>query len=194
MLIYDIEIKKAILGKGEKPIEGIEYCTGWNDHEAMGVSTVCCYDYEEDRYRVFCEDNLREFALLVERHDTIVGFNNIGFDNKVLAYVIPRGENIEPINVKECLDQKSYDIFAKIRDAGGGWCSLDGMIKANFLTEGKTGNGAMAPVWYQSGQWGKLVDYCLADVWLTKKLLDIIISGQKIISPKTGMYLKIEKP
>ena len=192
MLVYDIEICKAILGKGDQPIEGVEYCEGWGDHEGMGVSCVCCYDYADDRYRVFMEDNMSDFALLVAGHEVIVGFNNIGFDNKVLAYAWP--SLIHHERNLEWLNEKSYDILAEIRAAGGGWCKLDGIIKANGLAKGKTGNGAMAPVWYQAGRIGKLCDYCLADVWLTKKLLDLIIYGQPLISSRTGQVINIRKP
>ena len=51
LVVYDIEIQKGILGKKEKPVPGIEYCNGWNDHANMGISVICAYDYEEDRYR-----------------------------------------------------------------------------------------------------------------------------------------------
>ena len=190
MLVYDIEIKKAILGKNDSPIEGVEYCEGWNDHVGMGVSCVCCYDYVDDRYRVFCEDNMSDFALLIAGHDVIVGFNNIGFDNKVLACQCTEFSE----QSLKYLNERSYDILAEIRNAGGGWCGLDAMVKANSLATGKTGNGAMAPVWYQAGRIGKLVDYCTADVWLTKKLLDKIIQGEPLISSKTGQVINVRKP
>jgi len=205
MLVYDIEICKAILGKNNRPMTGVEYCEGWHDHKRMGVSCVCCYDYIENRYRTFMEDNMEDFVLLVESRRTLVGFNNIGFDNKVIAYAVPKGNDdpkklpgwtmpTDPVNVEKYLNKKSYDILAEIRNAGGGWCSLDAMVKANNLATGKTGNGALAPVWYQQGRIGKLVDYCLADVWLTKKLLDKIIQGEPLISSKTGQVINIKKP
>ena len=192
MLIYDIEIKKAILGKNDEPLDSVRYCEGWGDHEGMGTSCVCCYDYTEDRYRTFMEDNMQDFSLLVDAHDIIVGFNNIGFDNKVLAYTLRGLITVE--RTLEWLSEKSYDILTEIRAAGGGWCGLDAMIKANGLAQGKTGNGAMAPVWYQAGRIGKLIDYCMADVWLTKKLLDLIIQGKPIFSSKTGQIINIKKP
>jgi len=190
MVIYDIEIKKAILSKNETKIEGVEYCKGWNDHANMDVSCLVCYDYIENRYRTFMEDNMSDFALLIAGREVIVGFNNIGFDNKVLAHegADPYEQNLEYLN------KKSYDILTEIRNAGGGWCSLDAMVKTNNLAMGKTGNGALAPVWYQQGRIGKLVDYCLADVWLTKKLLDKIIQGEPLISSKTGRIINIRKP
>jgi len=190
VIIYDIEIKRCILGKNEKPVEGVEYCEGWGDHANMGVSCVCCYDYVEDRYRTFMEDNMEDFGLLVAGREIIVGFNNINFDNKVLAHegADPYEQNLEYLN------KKSYDILAEIRSAGGGWCSLDAMVRANGLAAGKTGNGAMAPVWYQEGRIGKLADYCTADVWLSKKLLDKIIQGETLISSKTGQVINVRKP
>lgn len=59
-IVYDCEIKKAILGKKETAIEGIEYCKGWGDHAGMGVSVTGVYDSGENRYRVFCDDNAEE--------------------------------------------------------------------------------------------------------------------------------------
>ena len=39
ILIYDCEIIKAVPidYKNEAPIEGIEYCKGWDDHKNMGI-------------------------------------------------------------------------------------------------------------------------------------------------------------
>jgi hypothetical protein len=128
MLIYDIEIKKAIPDKGKRPVESVEYCGGWNDHENMGVSTVCAYDYEEDRYRVFCEDNLEEFSALVDAHDVIVSFNGIGFDNPVLSYVLTTPDIATTI-ILERLNEKSYDI----RDKGRKWS----MVRPRRYDKGK---------------------------------------------------------
>ena len=197
MLIYDCEISAAIRGRGEAKREGIKYCQGWKDYAGMGISTVCAYDYESDQYGVFCQDNMDEFEALVRECDILVGFNSISFDNNVLTCVVPA-------LTKEYLDAKSYDILVEIWKAAGlspefkypshiGY-SLDAMVKANDLASGKTGNGALAPVWYQTGQWGRLVNYCLADVWLTKKLLDKIILCEPLVNPKAGGGLDLENP
>ena len=197
MLIYDCEIARAIRGRGEVKREGIKYCQGWQDHGNMGISTVCCYDYEKDQYGVFCQDNMDEFIELVAECDILVGFNSISFDNNVLSCVVPG-------LTKEKLDAKSYDILVEIWKAAGlspefkypshiGY-SLDAMVKANDLASGKTGNGALAPVWYQTGQWGRLINYCLADIWLTKKLLDKIIRDGKLVSPKSKGTITLKSP
>lgn len=181
-IIYDIEIKKSILGKREQPIEGIEYCAGWHDHANMGISCICAYDYGEQRYRVFMEDNLTAFAELVRQRELIVGFNSIGFDNAVCAH-----------NAIDVAAERSYDILVELW-AGAGLgpkfaypshmgFGLDATCAANFGTR-KSGNGALAPVLYQRKQFGELVDYCMNDVALTKQLFDRIVSHGELKDPR----------
>ncbi len=194
-IIYDIEIKKAIQSRNEEHIEGVEYCKGWKDYEGMGISVIAAYDYAEGRSRVFCKDNIGEFQTLVDRSDMIIGFNHIGFDNQVC---LANGISIEP------WPEKNYDLLAEIWNAAGlsrtfggksytGY-SLDACIKANFPEYGKTGHGALAPVHWQQGRIGNVIDYCLADVWLTKMLFEKIANENEINDPKEGGILKFENP
>lgn len=191
-IIYDIEIKRSILGKKERPIEGIEYCAGWHDHANMGISCICAYDYVEGRYRVFMEDNLQAFADLVAARDMIVGFNSIAFDNAVCSH---NGIHV-PV-------EKSYDILVELwRGAGLGaqfeypshaGFGLDASCAVNFGTR-KSGNGALAPVLYQRKQFGELVDYCINDVVLTKQLLDLIVEKGEVADPRGTGTLSVAKP
>ena len=150
MIVYDIEIKKAIAGKNDELLDGIEYCGGWHDHSNMGISCICAYDYRQDRYRTFCDDNMAEFQALACDADLLVGFNNIGFDNKVI-----RANGLFDIksNVSGSIDfdAKSYDILREIWVADGlspefhypshiGY-GLDNVVQCNFGF-GKTGHGA----------------------------------------------------
>jgi hypothetical protein len=193
MLIYDCEIKKAILSKTESPIEGIEYCEGWRDFEGMGISCIGAYDYHTDRYRVFCEDNFPEFQALVDSHEVIIGFNSIGFDNPLCAangIVVP--------------DEKSYDALVEVWLAAGlgpmfrypshmGF-GLDAICKVNFGLE-KSGHGAVAPVQWQRGQIGSVIDYCLNDVKITKRLTDCIEQHGTIKDPTdTKRILTVRRP
>ncbi|OGR25903.1 MAG: hypothetical protein A2139_14165 [Desulfobacca sp. RBG_16_60_12] len=182
MLIYDCEIEKAILGRGEVPIEGIEYCKGWSDFKGMGISCICAYNYNDDRYRVFCRDNFDEFQALVNAHDIIVGFNSLAFDNLLCA---AHGLTIPP--------DKSYDILVEVWRAAGlgpkfeypshAGFGLDAICKANFELN-KTGHGSHAPVLWQQGKIGQVIDYCLQDVRLTHRLLDWIDLGCPIRDPR----------
>lgn len=197
MLIYDIEIKKAILGKGEDLLVNIDYCDGWDDHANMGVSCIGAYDYVEDRYRVFMDDNYSEFKDLIARRNLIIGFNNINFDNRVIhAYGLIDYTH----EALQELEDKSYDLLQAIWQSATGvegihrnfdfkvhmGYGLDACIKANFPeVGGKTGHGALAPVDYQQKKFGSLVDYCLSDVWLTKMLFDQVRDQGYMTNPKT---------
>ena len=186
MLIYDIEIKKAIRGKNEERLTGIEYCEGWHDHANMGIACIGAYDYIEDRYRVFMDDNMNEFLKLCDAREVLAGFNSIAFDNAVIGAAIPCNFGISD-------GSKFYDILVELWAAAGlgskfaypthAGFGLDALCKANFGTA-KSGNGALAPVDFQNGRYGSLVDYCLNDVRLTKQALDEIIRSGSLKDPR----------
>jgi hypothetical protein len=193
-LIYDIEILKAIPDRNGQRLEGIEYCEGWHDHANMGIACIGAYDYVEDRARVFTEDNMSDFLDLCDDRDVLVGFNSIPFDNAVIAAT----RNIDLLPEARC-----YDILRELWAAAGlppafdprthGGYGLDATCEKNFGTN-KTGNGALAPVLWQRGEIGKVIDYCLNDIRLTKQLFDRIIGLQSIRNPKTGEELKMRAP
>lgn len=194
MLIYDIEIKKAIPSKNTPILEGIDYCDGWTDYAGMGISVACVYDYSSDRYRVFTDSNKDELFCLLDGSDALVGFNNIGFDNKIINACW--GKSLD--------EGRCYDLLREIwagaglvpdfnRDTHSGY-GLNDVCLVNFGLR-KSGNGAIAPVGWQRGWYGNVIDYCLNDVRLTKHLLDKIISDGYIRHPKKpDTILEIKKP
>lgn len=184
MLIYDCEIKKAITLKGQPKIEGIEYCEGWRDFQNMGISCIGAYDYRADRYRVFCEDNFADFQVLVNSHDVIIGFNSIAFDNQLCA-----------ANGLIVSEEKSYDLLVEAWKAAGrgpmfeypshiGF-GLDAFCRLAFGHE-KSGKGEFAPVDWQRGRIGTVIDYCLNDVKMTKMFFDHIDRTGSIVDPRGG--------
>lgn len=193
-LIYDIEIEKAIPSPSSYCEKGIKYCGGWSDHERMGISVIGAYDYMNDRSRVFCADNMQAFIDRCAVPGTLlVGFNSIPFDNAVIKAVIKQ----------EFAEDRCYDILREMWIAAGleptfnrkthGGYGLDATCEKNFNAS-KSGNGALAPVLWQRGQVGEVIDYCLNDIALTKKLFDCVIAGKPIISPKDGSELKLRIP
>lgn len=196
IIIYDLEIIKGIPDRNGEKLPGIEYCKGWDDHANMGISTLCVYDYAEDRYRVFTEDNKDEWRdLYLSRRPVSVGFNSIPFDNRVLSatdgWLVPD-------------DDVCYDILRETWKAVGlgpefnykthGGFGLDAMCIANNLP-GKTGNGALAPVMWQRGEVGKVIDYCLTDVHRTKLLFDLVLMRAPILNPKNKeQFLPLRHP
>jgi hypothetical protein len=192
MIVYDIEIANAIPDKKSPIVEGIRYCEGWRDFAGMGIATIAAYDVDEQRSRVFFADNLGDFADLVERYEVIASFNGDGFDSPLLA---ANGVVIPP--------EKSYDLLVEVWKAAGlgpnfHWKThmgygLDALCQANLGT-GKTSNGALAPINFQRGHFGAVVDYNLADTWLTWRLIQRVIGTGKLICPKSGKELSIATP
>jgi hypothetical protein len=189
MLIYDIEIANPIPpSDGGKLIEGIKYAKGFEFPATMGLACIGVYDYTTDKWRVFGEYELESFQALVNQSDVCVGFNNIRFDNVVLATC-----NVE-IPVK-----KSYDILAQIyntlksRPKG---CRLENVVKANFPNaQLKNENSADVPIFWQQGYHTRVIDYCLNDVRMTKQLVDKILRFGYINNPiDPSKILKMERP
>ncbi len=188
MLIYDTEILNAIPPRNaseRKP--NVIYCNGWDDFAGMKISCLCVWDYQRDCSRVFGESNLAEFQKLIDQHDKIIGFNNFRFDDQLVKannIVIPQ--------------EKSYDILAEIYRSLGSrqsGCSLENVVKANFPNIAKTEKAEFAPELWQRGEQTRVIDYCLNDVLMTKKLVDKILRFGYINNPlDPSKTLKMRRP
>lgn len=172
MIVYDCEIIKAVPSKKAPIIPDIEYCSGWTDFTGMGISVVCAYDSKTDRYHTFCADNLAEFQKLINKDPIIIGFNSTKFDDKLCF--------------AHGIDVKSWDLLTALRSPGGSWknLSLGNICETNFPNVAKTGDGALAPVEWQRGNYGKVINYCLNDVWMTKLVIDKLIIEGSITDPR----------
>jgi hypothetical protein len=182
LIIYDSEIKKAIPEEGFARIEDVDYCAGWQDFPNMGIAVIGAYDYATAEYRVFLDDNLGEFHALAGQTDVVIGFNNWQFDDQLCA-----------ANAILIPEEKSYDLLAEIWRAAGlstNYHKSDHSgrgLQAMSLANGgpsKTGQGALAPVDWQQGKYGKVIDYCLHDVYLTKRLVDLVLRNGSLVDPR----------
>lgn len=192
-LLYDIEIKKAILGRNETPIEGIEYAEkGWDDN-TLGISVLCAYSYPHDRYYIFADDNLAVFHALIHEHELMVGFNINSFDDRHLKIA----------GFDEIADKPHYDILVEMwKSAGLGekfvypihaGFGLDATLVANLPGYHKSGHGAIAPILYQEKRLGELHSYCLDDIRLEKNLFDLILRDGQLKDPRNPKSILILK-
>lgn len=194
-IVFDLEIKRAILSRGEQVREGILYCEGFHDHKSMGISVLGLYDYEQNRARVFCDDNKGEFAITYHQH-LFCGFNSRRFDAKVMAeawnFFVPEAMHydiLEELWRAHGLDPNAFNW----RTHGG--FSLGAVFKANFPElKGKMDKGAEAPIHWQRGRIGEVIDYCLHDVYLTQLLFERILAKGGLISPKTKVLVALPNP
>lgn len=194
MLVADIEIVKAVPPKNDlERIEGIDYCAGWDDKENMGVSCCVVYDSRPRLWRVFLRDNMAALQELIDSRDLIIGHNFLAFDAPVLAGV---GVNIP--------EEKIYDTLVEAWRGAGlaptfrypthiGF-GLDKICEVNFGTK-KTEDGALAPVMWQRGEYGRVIDYCVNDVEMTRRVVQQILTHGYIRDPRNPkMILPMASP
>ena len=203
MIVYDIEIKKGIPSSKSPSEPDIQYCDGWRDFKNMGCSLITVFDFKTCLPRVFMDDNYVEFFQLVERTETVVGFNNHNFDDNLLSEM---GVRVRPWTHPDDVISnapQSFDLLRAIWKAAGldptsfgyhhqGY-GLDDLCLAN-LRQGKRGTGAIAAILYQRQKFGSLIDYGLTDVMLTTWLLALCYK-QPIMNPKKpGERLHVSIP
>jgi hypothetical protein len=163
----------------------------------MGISVICTYDTQRQKYAVYCEDNKEDFYDLMSRETekggVLVSYNGLSFDNRV----------IEACWKWHVCQDNCYDVLVEIWTAHGlppkyqypthAGFSLDDMAATNNFGA-KSGSGAMAPVMWQRGQIGSVITYCLEDVRLTTKLVRRAAEGKTLISSKTGEQFMLRNP
>ena len=179
-IVVDVEIAKTI-----------EEVGGWDHTDKMGVSCAVVYEYEGDRYRVYGptpEDLLRLQQRLMQA-DRITTFNGWRFDFPVI-WGLPSRSRVLALREKSndllCRIWKSLGLDEeKFSDLHKGW-GLDAICKGTF-GEGKSGYGGDAPKWFQQGDWARLVDYCIDDVRLEKKLGQFIDTYEFVVHPEKGV-------
>lgn len=179
IVVYDLEIKKTI-----------EQCSkGWSSHDEMGISVGCAFDYRSNKYRIFMDDNIQELVdRLNEENTLVVAFNHIGFDNKLIR--------ASGFKLKEDSDLNNYDMLLVSRESAGAVGFIKGFKLDDHLRvlglPMKTGDGALAPIWWQEGKIGKVSDYCLNDVTQERCLFEYIYLNGKLANEynKNGFEVK----
>jgi DEAD/DEAH box helicase domain-containing protein len=170
VLVYDIETKYSSVDVG-----------GWNNTDKMGVSVAVVYCIQTGEYTAYREEQV---GLMIERLSSakmILGFNNIGFDNKVLA-----GYGLNSFR-----GTFVFDILADIRSITGQRFSLDKLAQST-LNVGKSADGLQALEWYKQGRFDLIEEYCTKDVEVTKDLFMFGVEKGFIHAPmKDGSLIRI---
>lgn len=177
IVVYDCEIKNVIDGKN----------ITWNDHDKMGLSIACLYDYADGDFKTYFQDDVQALAGRLNDAHLVVAFNQIGFDNKLVRAC---GGDLKPDS-----ELKNFDMLIESRRAMG-WTQrdrfpaemkLDDHLE-NMFGIAKTEHGSQAPLMYQEGKMGELVSYCLADVRREKMLFDHIWQYGWVSTKAYGMH------
>jgi len=182
-IVVDVEIQKTIE----------EVPNGWEDTHLLGVSVGVVYEYQTDRYRVYGPNDTQALRERLVAADRISGFNIWKFDFPVI-WELPGRERVQQLGPKtnDLLRRIWLALYLKPNEFSSlhkNW-GLDKVCRATF-GQGKSGFGGDAPKWFQAGNWAKLVDYCIDDVRLEKRLTDFVDQYGFVISAQ-GEVLRLD--
>jgi len=207
-VVFDLEIQKQIVDlkkatATEAALVPDLAVDGWGNAHTAGISSAVAYNVNEDRYYIYGdrpEEHIELVGQLTEA-DQVVGFNHIKFDYPLLAHatgvslgiLMGSGSQTEPGERDIDLLQMAWAGYGK-RVYGSGF-SLDAISLATLGARigGKNGDGAHAPVLYQQGRWGELLNYNLRDVEITAKLLRFVQDHGYLITGK-GVQIQTQHP
>ncbi len=178
-IVFDCEIFRAIPEIGQERDPDLEYCFGWGDFFGMEISCVTAIDTVHMEPRVFLPDNFGDFAELLKTRDWSISFNGTAFDIPLLSAA---GLQIDP--------ERHCDLALAIWRSAGvpegthpKGLGLNALCRAAGIS-GKRGEGCDAPRLAQTGQIGKLVDYCLGDTFATAALLGRVLLQGGVKDPR----------
>lgn len=134
---------------------------GGANHDKLKISLIGVYFYETDEYASYLEHELPNLWPRLEHAERIIGYNTKGFDYLVMNAYYPGDITAFP----------SLDLLEEISNNLGFRVKLDDVASAT-LGYGKTGHGLQAIEFFRKGELGKLRDYCLQDVKVTKEVYE----------------------
>jgi hypothetical protein len=117
---------------------------------------------------------LTNFWKAVMPDDYLIGHNLMGFD---LPYIMARSV-IAKVKPSRRIDLRRYRTDT-IYDTMQVWCGWEAgkypkldTLAAIMGYDGKSGSGAQVAGWVEAGEWGKIKDYCMDDVRLTRAVYE----------------------
>jgi DEAD/DEAH box helicase domain-containing protein len=132
---------------------------GWHRADRMGISCVVLYDAGEDRYIEYLQDQVDLLVARLRELDRVIGFNIKKFDYAVLgAHSTFQFQNLPTL-----------DLLEKVKQQLGFRLSLD-HLAGETLGATKTADGLQALRWWKEGRLRDIIDYCRADVEITRDL------------------------
>lgn len=152
IIVLDIETKNTF------------YDVGRDNFDALEVSLVGVYSYNQDKFFAFEENELTAVGEMIKNAGVIVGFSISRFDLPVLQKHFISDFDIFSIPRIDILDEIEFALGRRV--------GLDILAKTN-LGYGKNGHSLEAAGLYHDGKIEELKNYCLNDVKITKDLYEL---------------------
>ncbi|UCD33930.1 MAG: DEAD/DEAH box helicase [Desulfobacterales bacterium] len=148
--VFDVETKRSAQEVG-----------GWHRADLMGMSCAVLYDSKDDEFYEFSDTQIPRFVEHLQQFELVVGFNIKRFDFRVLRGYTDFYFRTLP----------KLDILEEIHTRLGYRLSLEHLARVT-LGKQKTADGLQALRWWKQGRIRDIIDYCKADVEITRDLYD----------------------
>lgn len=193
MIVFDIETKRSVADKknaqgslleAEETFNGkpYEYAAHWKDYARMGIAVLACYNIDDDNMTIWNESYFDGFQKILDETDRFISYNGEFFDVPLSQW----------FGIKFDM-KKSLDLHAVIHKQTGRRFKMGHIAKHN-LGQGKVEDGADAPKMWQRGERFRVINYCMSDVTLTKKLFYLLRDNKGFKCPYTATFVKIDLP
>jgi DEAD/DEAH box helicase domain-containing protein len=152
--VFDVETQRSAQEVG-----------GWHRADLMGISCAVVYDSKSETFFEYLEDQVPLLIEHLKRFELVIGFNIKRFDFHVLG-------GYSDFDFREL---QTIDILEDVHKRLGYRLSLDHLASVT-LGRKKTADGLQALKWWKQGRTQEIIDYCKADVKITR---DLYRYGQK---------------
>lgn len=144
--------------------------------EELGLAVAVTWD-KENGFREWWENDAQALVAELSRFQRVVGFNILRFDYEVLSPYQP--------DVLGLLSGKTVDVLGDIFARLGFRIKLTDLAEAT-LGRAKTADGIEAVRLWREGEKQKIVEYCQADVALTRDLYAYGLTRGELYYPSYG--------
>ena len=150
ILFFDLETQHSIQEVG-----------GRHHLDKLLVSVAVTYSPLTGEFKSYTESQVLNLIEDLFSADTVIGFNIIAFDYRVL----------KPYTSKDLTQLQTIDMLIHIQEKLGFRVSLSSLAQGTLKMD-KSGDGLQAISWYREGKMEQLTAYCRDDVEITRKLYE----------------------
>lgn len=136
---------------------------GGRDHiEKLKVACAVTFSTAKNDFTVYWEKDIPALVEELQSATKVIGFNLLAFDYKVLQPYSPQ---------TRFASIPTLDLLLDLKNNLGFRLSLDTIATAT-LGAPKTADGVQSVQWFRNGELDKVVDYCKADVDITRRVFE----------------------
>jgi DEAD/DEAH box helicase domain-containing protein len=150
VLVLDLETRRSAAEVG-----------GWENADRMGLAVAVTADLLTGEMRAYAEDQVDDLLQALSTAAGIIGFNLRRFDFAVLRGYRDLDYGALP----------TLDILEEVRASLGFRLSLNHLARET-LGAPKLADGLQSLAWFKAGDLDKIIEYCKADVDLTRRLFE----------------------